>query len=64
MAAALESGTLDADRFASFEKLRREDAFLDRQQDPRSAAASKGRWKTIHKQQRARRLVDPKLSDD
>jgi ribosome biogenesis GTPase len=64
VAAALANGTIDADRVASFAKLRREDAFVERQQDPRSAAANKGRWKTIHKQQRARRLVDPKLSDD
>ena len=61
VAAALESGALDEARFASFEKLRREEAFQERQRDPRSAAASKGRWKTIHKQQRARRRVDPKL---
>jgi ribosome biogenesis GTPase / thiamine phosphate phosphatase len=64
VAAALDSGALDAARFASFDKLRREDAFQERQHDPRSAAASKGRWKTIHKQQRARRRVDPKLRDD
>ena len=64
VAAALDSGALDAARFASFEKLRREEAFQERQHDPRSAAASKGRWKTIHKQQRARRRVDPKLRDD
>ena len=64
IAAALESGALDDARFASFEKLRREGAFQERQRDPRSAAASKGRWKTIHKQQRARRRVDPKLRDD
>jgi ribosome biogenesis GTPase / thiamine phosphate phosphatase len=64
VAAALASGALDADRFASFDKLRREGAFHERQRDPRSAAASKGRWKTIHKQQRTRRRVDPKLRDD
>jgi ribosome biogenesis GTPase len=64
VAAALDSGALDADRFASFDKLRREEAFQERQRDPRSAAASKGRWKAIHKQHRARRRVDPKLRDD
>jgi ribosome biogenesis GTPase / thiamine phosphate phosphatase len=64
VAAALAAGELDEGRYASFEKLRREDAFLARQQDPRSAAASKGRWKTIHKQQRARRRADPKQRDD
>jgi ribosome biogenesis GTPase len=64
VAAALESGALDAARLASFDKLRREDAFHERQRDPRIAATSKGRWKTIHKQHRARRRVDPKLRDD
>jgi ribosome biogenesis GTPase len=62
--AAVDSGTLGGDRLASFEKLRREEAFLQRQRDPASHAASKGRWKVIHKQQRARRQVDPKLRDD
>jgi ribosome biogenesis GTPase len=61
---ALANGALDAARFANFEKLRREGAFLDRQTDPRNAAAGKGRSRTIHKQQRARRTVDPKLRDD
>jgi ribosome biogenesis GTPase len=64
VAAALAAGDLDEGRHASFEKLRREQAFLARQQDPRRAAAGKGRWKAIHKQQRARRRVDPKLRDD
>jgi ribosome biogenesis GTPase len=64
VAAARAGGELDEGRYASFEKLRREQAFLERQQDPRSAAASKGRSKAIHKQQRARRRVDPKLRDD
>jgi len=43
---------------------RREETFLDRQSDPRSAAAGKSRGKIILKQQRARRAVDPKLHDD
>ena len=58
------AGELAEGRLASFEKLRREEAFQERQHDPRRHAASKGRWKTIHKQQRARRRVDPKLRDD
>jgi ribosome biogenesis GTPase len=62
--AARAAGELDEGRYASFEKLRREQAFVERQQDPRRAAATKGRWKAIHKQQRARRRVDPKLRDD
>ena len=64
VAAALESRALDAARFASFEKLRREDAFQERRIDPRSAAATKQRWKAVHKQHRARSRVDPKLRDD
>ena len=64
VAAALDSGALDAARFASFEKLRREDAFQERRIDPRSAAATKQRWKAVHKQHRARSRVDPKLRDD
>jgi ribosome biogenesis GTPase len=62
--AALDAGQLDAGRFASFDKLRRENDFQERQHDPRAATASKGRSKTIHKQQRARRIVDPKLRND
>jgi len=64
VASALAAGDLDEGRYASFEKLRREEAFQERQQDPRAAAASRGRSKAIHKQQRARRRVDPKLRDD
>jgi len=64
VASALAAGDLDEGRYASFEKLRREEAFQERQQDPAAAAATRGRWKAIHKQQRARRRVDPKLRDD
>jgi ribosome biogenesis GTPase / thiamine phosphate phosphatase len=62
--AAVASGALGGARLASFEKLRREEQFLERQRDPRRNAASKGRWKVIHKEQRARKRVDPKLRDD
>jgi ribosome biogenesis GTPase len=61
---AVAGGALAGDRLASFDKLRREEAFQERQRDPRNQAASKGRWKLIHKQQRARKRVDPKLRDD
>jgi ribosome biogenesis GTPase len=64
VAEAVSSGELNAARFASFEKLRREGSVQQRLRDPRAAAASKGRWKSIHKQQRARSKVDPKLRDD
>jgi ribosome biogenesis GTPase len=62
--AAVSEGTLPAVRLASFEKLRQEKAFLERQKDPRTQDRSKQRWKTIHKGIRARRKVDPKLRDD
>ena len=62
--AAVAAGQLGEDRLASLEKLRREEAYEQRQRDPRINAASKGRWKAIHKQHRARRRVDPKLRDD
>jgi ribosome biogenesis GTPase / thiamine phosphate phosphatase len=64
VAAALAAGDLDASRFASFEKLRHEETFVARQQDPRRAVAAKGRSKAIHKQMRARQRVDPKLRDE
>jgi ribosome biogenesis GTPase / thiamine phosphate phosphatase len=64
VAQAVAAGTLGDDRLASFEKLQREERFWERQNDPRSNAASKGRWKVIHKQHRARKRVDPKLRDD
>ena len=62
--AAVAAGQLGEDRLASLNKLRREEAYEQRQRDPRINAASKGRWKAIHKQHRARRRVDPKLRDD
>ena len=62
--AAVASGALSAGRLDSLEKLRREEAFLERRRDPRSNAASKGRWKVTNKQIRARKRVDPKLRED
>jgi ribosome biogenesis GTPase len=64
VAAAREQGTLPEDRLASYEKLRREEAFLERQRDPRTQDRNKRRWKAIHKGLRARKKVDPKLRDD
>ena len=64
VAEALARGSLGADRFASFEKLRREEAYLARSASPASQARSKERWKQIHKQQRARKKVDPKFRED
>jgi ribosome biogenesis GTPase len=64
VAEAVAQGELAGDRLASFEKLQKEEAFLERQRDPRSQDRTKQRWKSIHKAQRARRQVDPKLRDD
>ncbi len=64
VAGAVECGTLPPERLASYEKLRREEAYLQRQQDARLQAGTKRRWKEIHKAQRARRRVDPKLRED
>jgi ribosome biogenesis GTPase len=64
VAEALAQGTLSPDRLASFDKLRKEEAFHRRQTDPRSHDRSKSRWKIIHKGMRARGKVDPKLRDD
>jgi ribosome biogenesis GTPase / thiamine phosphate phosphatase len=61
--AAVALGDLPGKRLESFEKLRREEAFLQRQLDPRTQDRTKQRWKAIHKGIRARRKVDPKLSD-
>jgi ribosome biogenesis GTPase / thiamine phosphate phosphatase len=64
VAEAVAQGDLAGDRLASFEKLRKEEAFLQRQRDPRTQDRNKQRWKGIHKAQRARRKIDPKLRED
>ena len=45
--AAVASGSLDAGRLASFEKLEREEAWLVRRQDAGLARAEKERWKGL-----------------
>jgi ribosome biogenesis GTPase len=64
VAQALAAGQLDPARLAALGKLRSEGAFVERQRDPRLQAETKRKWKTIHKQQRARGKVDPKLRDE
>jgi ribosome biogenesis GTPase len=59
--AALASGALAADRFASYRKLLREIAAAERARDPILAGRSKQRWKAIHKGLRDRAKIDPKL---
>ncbi len=50
--AALESGELPAQRFASYRKLEAELRHLERQKDLRKQLEQKARWKAIHKAQR------------
>lgn len=49
---ALESGELDAGRYASWRKLKRELAHLARREDPELARAERDRWKAINKSMR------------
>lgn len=51
--AALDDGTLDFDRWQSFQKLQREQAYAARRSDPRIARARQAEWKKIHRQHRA-----------
>jgi ribosome biogenesis GTPase len=50
--AALADGTLDADRWRSFQKLQRELAHEKRKQDPIAREAERKRWIAIHKSAR------------
>ena len=52
--AALVSGALDPDRLRSYRKLQREIGVAERRRDPILAANERRRWKTIHKELRAR----------
>ena len=51
--AALDDGSLDFERWQSFQKLRREQAYADRKADPRLARETKADWKKLHQQARA-----------
>ncbi|HEY1111710.1 MAG TPA: ribosome small subunit-dependent GTPase A [Opitutaceae bacterium] len=51
--AALDEGTLDFDRWQSFQKLQREQAYAARKSDPRIARARQADWKKINRQHRA-----------
>jgi ribosome biogenesis GTPase len=48
--AALEDGTLDPERWESFLKLEREQAFHDRKDDPAAQAEARRRWKALGKE--------------
>ncbi|HLZ74670.1 ribosome small subunit-dependent GTPase A [Phenylobacterium sp.] len=51
--AALADGTLDPDRWQSFQKLQRELAHAERKEDPLAAQAERKRWAAVHKSARA-----------
>jgi ribosome biogenesis GTPase len=61
--AALADGTLDAERWGSFQKLRREVAHTVRKEDPLAAAAERKRWAAIHKAGRARMKAKREVDD-
>lgn len=51
---AIQTGDLDAERFASYEKLQRELAFIARKEDERAQLAERAKWKQLTVQQRKR----------
>jgi len=57
--AAVESGTLSADRLASLHKLQRE---LELREEPKAQLAEKRRWKNIHKSAKRFMKVSPKYN--
>lgn len=61
--AALADGTLDAERWRSFQKLRREVAHTVRKEDPLAAAAERKRWIALHKSGRARTRAKREVDD-
>ena len=54
MRAAVDSGELDADRLASWQKLQRELAYLARMQDVRLAAEERRRWARLSQEAKSR----------
>ncbi len=61
--AALADGTLDAERWRSFQKLQRELAHTVRKEDPLAAAAERKRWAAVHKAGRARMKSKREVDD-
>jgi ribosome biogenesis GTPase len=56
--AALDAGTLDAARWASFQKLQREQAYAARRDDPRLERENKAHWKKLHRAVRAMQRME------
>ncbi|HPQ40059.1 MAG TPA: ribosome small subunit-dependent GTPase A [bacterium] len=61
--AALEQGDLEPDRWKSYLKLQREDAFLEREKNLKARMKETRRWKDITKGMRQRRKIDPKFKE-
>jgi ribosome biogenesis GTPase len=61
--AALADGTLDEERWRSFQKLQRELAHAVRKEDPLAASAERKRWAAIHKAGRARMKSKREIDD-
>jgi ribosome biogenesis GTPase len=59
--AAVASKELPAERLASYRKLQKEIAAVERKNDPVLAGRTKARWKEVHRALRARAKIDPKL---
>ncbi len=57
--AALDDGSLDLERWQSFQKLQREQAYAARKADPRLARETKADWRRIHKALRATSRLKP-----
>jgi ribosome biogenesis GTPase len=60
IAAALEHGELTEDRVHSYDKLLREQAYVDRKRDVAARAVEQKRWKSITVAMRGRSKLDPK----
>ena len=60
---ALADGTLDEERWRSFQKLGRELAHTVRREDPPAASAERKRWATIQKAGRARTKAKREIDD-
>ena len=60
---ALDDGTLDFDRWQSFQKLAREQAHAARKADPRLARERRTQWKKIHKAMRATTRMERRSGD-
>jgi len=62
--AALADGTLEAERWRSFQKLQRELAHAVRKEDPVAREAERKRWIAIHKAGRQRMQAKRAWDDD